>query len=396
MREEIHDADTDRSLLFPELERSGRLISDYKKTVVGHFRMAQTGRYRKFSGSGEVLTMGAFLRHVEKRAPDPARCDRFTVATVSVLFCLHGKKTGEGPCSERLGSGAPSRARHDAHICDPSVVRADIAVLGLDSRRAPGVVLGDHEHPLLNRAIGAPHRVAERYNRIPAVDPWSNSAALIGRLGPHHAFGDPPGDDHFFFVLFLKSRKAPFVARFGIFRLFQLLGQYQRDFDFRRGVPHTAWMAPLPLGRGKCEVVLHISVICADAYSGRRRLNNVKDILTFWPALLLASQYYLSVLLTTSKIDRKSMTFHFENYFTERASLLGEFLFYHLTLEALLTEVLKRDPSGPSESNLKKLTFFKKSEECLKLGKITRELHVAVIALNKVRNQYAHELGFEI
>lgn len=32
----------------------------------------------------------------------------------------------------------------------------------------------------------------------------------------------------------------------------------------------------------------------------------------------------------------------------------------------------------------------------MKLGKLSPELHTAVLALNKVRNLYAHELGFEI
>jgi len=87
---------------------------------------------------------------------------------------------------------------------------------------------------------------------------------------------------------------------------------------------------------------------------------------------------------------------HFENYFTVHASLLGEVLFYHLTLEALLTEIIRRSPNAPTESKLKGLMFAKKSEECLKLGKLSVGLHAAVLALNKVRNMYAHELGFEI
>ncbi len=87
---------------------------------------------------------------------------------------------------------------------------------------------------------------------------------------------------------------------------------------------------------------------------------------------------------------------HFENYFIDRASLLGEVLFYHLTLEALLTEVIKRGPNAPTDSKLKKLMFAKKADECLRFGKLSPELHTAVLALNKVRNQYAHELGFEI
>jgi hypothetical protein len=87
---------------------------------------------------------------------------------------------------------------------------------------------------------------------------------------------------------------------------------------------------------------------------------------------------------------------HFENYFIDRASLLGEVLFYHLTLEALLTEVIKRGPDAPTESKLRKLMFAKKADECLRLGKLSPELHAAVLALNKVRNLYAHELGFEI
>jgi hypothetical protein len=87
---------------------------------------------------------------------------------------------------------------------------------------------------------------------------------------------------------------------------------------------------------------------------------------------------------------------HFENYFTEHGSLLGEVLFYHLTLEALLTEIIRRSPNAPTESKLKKLMFAKKAEECLKLGKLSVSLHAAVLALNKVRNMYAHELGFEI
>ena len=32
----------------------------------------------------------------------------------------------------------------------------------------------------------------------------------------------------------------------------------------------------------------------------------------------------------------------------------------------------------------------------MNLGKLNPKLHGAVIALNKVRNQYAHELGYEI
>ena len=87
---------------------------------------------------------------------------------------------------------------------------------------------------------------------------------------------------------------------------------------------------------------------------------------------------------------------HFENYFQEHASLLGEVLFYHLTLEALLTEIIRRGPNAPTEPQLKKLMFAKKADECLKLGKLSVALHAAVLALNKVRNKYAHELGFEI
>ena len=87
---------------------------------------------------------------------------------------------------------------------------------------------------------------------------------------------------------------------------------------------------------------------------------------------------------------------HFENYFIERASLLGEVLFYHLTLEALLTEIIKRGSNAPTESKLRKLMFAKKADECLRLGKLSAGLHGAVLALNKVRNMYAHELGFEV
>ncbi|MGN6260290.1 MAG: hypothetical protein ACTHNO_06105 [Ralstonia sp.] len=90
------------------------------------------------------------------------------------------------------------------------------------------------------------------------------------------------------------------------------------------------------------------------------------------------------------------MTFHFENYFNSNASLLGEVLFYHLNLEALLTEVIRRDENGPGESKLRKLTFAGKVSECLRLSRISQELHDCVIALNRVRNQYAHELGYEI
>jgi hypothetical protein len=91
------------------------------------------------------------------------------------------------------------------------------------------------------------------------------------------------------------------------------------------------------------------------------------------------------------------MPLHFENYFMEHASsLLGEVLFYHLTLEALLTEIIRRDPSALSESKLKRLMFTKKADKCLEIGKLSPELHAAVLALNKVRNKYAHELGYEI
>ncbi len=87
---------------------------------------------------------------------------------------------------------------------------------------------------------------------------------------------------------------------------------------------------------------------------------------------------------------------HFENYFIGQASLLGEVLFYHLTLEALLTEIIRRSPNAPTDSKLSKLMFAKKADECLKLGKLSPKLHAAALALNKVRNLYAHELGFEI
>jgi hypothetical protein len=81
------------------------------------------------------------------------------------------------------------------------------------------------------------------------------------------------------------------------------------------------------------------------------------------------------------------MPLHFENYFMEHASsLLGEVLFYHLTLEALLTEIIRRDPSALSESKLKRLMFTKKADKCLEIGKLSPELHAAVLALNKVRN----------
>lgn len=91
-----------------------------------------------------------------------------------------------------------------------------------------------------------------------------------------------------------------------------------------------------------------------------------------------------------------SMKPYFENYFIHRASLLGEVLFYHLTLEALLTQIIKRGPSPPTETKLRRFIFSKKADECLRLGKLSAELHAAVMALNKVRNLYAHEFGFEI
>lgn len=87
---------------------------------------------------------------------------------------------------------------------------------------------------------------------------------------------------------------------------------------------------------------------------------------------------------------------HFENYFIGQASLLGEVFFYHLTLEALLTEIIRRSPNAPTDSKLSKLMFAKKADECLKLGKLSPKLHTAALALNKVRNLYAHKLGFEI
>ncbi|PVZ08650.1 hypothetical protein SAMN05660463_04496 [Pseudomonas sp. URIL14HWK12:I9] len=76
--------------------------------------------------------------------------------------------------------------------------------------------------------------------------------------------------------------------------------------------------------------------------------------------------------------------------------MLEEVLFYHLTLEALMVEIVRRDPNGTGESKLRRLSFAKKTDECLRLEKISSELHAAVLALNKVRNQYAHELGYEI
>lgn len=87
---------------------------------------------------------------------------------------------------------------------------------------------------------------------------------------------------------------------------------------------------------------------------------------------------------------------HFKNYFIARASLLGEVLFYHLTIEALLTEIIKRSPDAPTESKLSRLMFCKKADECLRLGRLSSQLHAAALELNKVRNLYAHELGFEI
>ncbi|MDE1714908.1 hypothetical protein PWG14_20685 (plasmid) [Chromobacterium amazonense] len=90
------------------------------------------------------------------------------------------------------------------------------------------------------------------------------------------------------------------------------------------------------------------------------------------------------------------MSLHFENYFFQKASLLGEVLYYHLTLEALLTEIIKRERCGPSEQKLIKMMFAKKAEECLKLEKITAKLYEALLALNKVRNHYAHQLDYEI
>jgi hypothetical protein len=87
---------------------------------------------------------------------------------------------------------------------------------------------------------------------------------------------------------------------------------------------------------------------------------------------------------------------HVENYFLERASLLGEVLFYHLTLEALLTELIKRTPESPEGSKLNGMMFAKKAALCAELGKLTPELHHALSKLNKVRNRYAHELGYEV
>ena len=87
---------------------------------------------------------------------------------------------------------------------------------------------------------------------------------------------------------------------------------------------------------------------------------------------------------------------NFENYFVEHAPLLGEVLYYHLTLEALLTELIRRAPNAPAASKLQKMMFAKKADTCLQMGKLSADLHAAVVALNRVRNKYAHELGYEI
>lgn len=88
---------------------------------------------------------------------------------------------------------------------------------------------------------------------------------------------------------------------------------------------------------------------------------------------------------------------HIENYFKESASsLLGEVLYYHLTLEALLTELIRSSGDAPSERILDRMTFKKKADECFRMGKLTSSMHGAVSELNKVRNRYAHELGYKI
>jgi len=87
---------------------------------------------------------------------------------------------------------------------------------------------------------------------------------------------------------------------------------------------------------------------------------------------------------------------NFEDYFIEHASLLGEVLYYHLTLEALLTELIRRSEDAPSEKKIKQMMFKKKASACLHMGKLNPKLHGAVLALNMVRNRYAHELDYEI
>ena len=91
-----------------------------------------------------------------------------------------------------------------------------------------------------------------------------------------------------------------------------------------------------------------------------------------------------------------SLNANFENYFKSRASLLGEVLYYHLTLEALLTEFIRKADNAPSEKNLEKMGFSKKAHACQEMDLLDSKLLLAIKVLNRIRNKYAHELNYEI
>lgn len=84
-----------------------------------------------------------------------------------------------------------------------------------------------------------------------------------------------------------------------------------------------------------------------------------------------------------------------EEFFDNNNPLISDVIVWHLRLESLITELLRRLPAEFSEAKIRKMTFSRKAKILYEQGELTKPLYRVIQKMNRLRNAYAHDLGFE-
>ena len=71
-------------------------------------------------------------------------------------------------------------------------------------------------------------------------------------------------------------------------------------------------------------------------------------------------------------------------------------VFGHLVIESILTQLIELSLDRPDESDSIRLTSWQKASLCYAQGAIDKRLYSFLSDLNKLRNKFAHRLGFHL
>lgn len=85
---------------------------------------------------------------------------------------------------------------------------------------------------------------------------------------------------------------------------------------------------------------------------------------------------------------------HIDEFFGVTNALIGEVLTYHLNLEGLLEQMLRKKLPDPSALNFDRMMFAEKASMACAFGLIGRPVYNAVRKLNNLRNKFAHNFGY--